>query len=241
VNARSGHGWWPYLTPIFSFLMLRSLVGYLPTAAAARCLPFVVAVPAAALAYFFARGEYPELRSRPPGGPAGLCLDFLVGVAGGALWMAPYVVLGLDALPGWMRPPSDHRFDPGLLGPGREALALSIRAFGFGVVTPFAEELWVRSFLARWIEVFDTNRDFRKLPIGRPSRRSFWAVVIFFTVSHLVWEWPVAVLWIVLTQLWFYRRRHLGSLVAVHAGSNLGIFAAVLAAAHSGHDLWYFL
>lgn len=241
MNARTGHGWWPYLTPIFSFLLMRSLVDHLSPGAAAHCFPFVVAVPAAALAFFFARGEYPELRSLPPGGFAGLALDFLVGLAGAALWMAPYVLLGLDTLPGWMRPAPEHRFDPALLGPGRETLALAIRAFGFGVVTPFAEELWVRSFLARWIEVFDTPRDFRRLPIGRPSRRSFWTVVVFFTVSHFVWEWPVAVAWIALTQLWFYRRRHLGALVTVHAGSNLGIFAAVLVAARHGHDLWYFL
>ena len=241
MTAPRGHGWWPYLSPIFSFLLLGSLLDRLPPAAAAWGFPLRVVVPATLLVAFFARGEYPELRSRPPGGLAGLGLDFLAGVAGGALWMAPYVLLGLDALPGWMRPAPGHAFDPQLLGPDRVGLALGLRAFGFGVVTPFAEELFVRSWLARWIEVFDSERDFRSLPIGRPSRRSFAAVVVFFTISHLVWEWPVAVPWIVGTQLWFYHRRHLGSLVAVHAGSNLGIFAAVLAAAHSGHDLWYFL
>jgi hypothetical protein len=55
------------------------------------------------------------------------------------------------------------------------------------------------------------------------------------------WEWPVAVLWVVGTQLWFYHRRHLGSLVVVHAASNLGIFVAVLLAARWGRELWYFL
>ena len=51
----------------------------------------------------------------------------------------------------------------------------------------------------------------------------------------------MAVLWVIGTQLWFYRRRHLGSLVAVHAASNLAIFVAVVLAARSGFDLWYFL
>jgi hypothetical protein len=55
------------------------------------------------------------------------------------------------------------------------------------------------------------------------------------------WEWPVAVLWIVGTQLWFYRRRHLGSVVLVHATSNFAIFVAVLLADGTGLDLWYFL
>jgi len=238
VTARRGHGWWPYLTPIFSFLLLGELLQRVP-AAAPVLLPARVALPAALLVFFFARGEYPELRSAPPGGLPALGLDFLVGIAGAALWMAPYVAIGRDHLPGWMRP--EGAFDPQWLGPERVALALGLRAVGFGIVTPFAEELFVRSWLARWIEVFDSDRDFRSLPIARPSRRSFVGVVLFFTVSHHPWEFPVAVAWIALTQLWFYHRRHLGALVAVHAGSNLGIFAAVLAAARLGGDLWYFL
>jgi len=241
VTARRGHGWWPYLSPIFAFLLLGALFERLPAGVAARGLPALVLVPAALLAWFFARSEYPELRSAPPGGLAGLGLDFLVGVAGGLLWMAPYALLGLDALPAWMRPEPGGAFDPTLLGPEHAALALGLRGFGFGVVTPFAEELFVRGWLSRWIEVYDSDRDFRSLPLGRPSARSFAAVVVFFTLSHLMWEWPVAIAWIVGTQLWFYHRRHLGALVAVHAGSNLAIFAAVLAAARHGWDLWYFL
>jgi len=241
VSARRGHGWWPYLTPIFSFLLLGTLLDRLPEPAAARGFPALVVVPASLLAFFFARGEYPELRSAPPGGLAGLGVDFLVGMLGAGLWMAPYVVLGLDALPGWMRPGSGDAFDPQRLGPANVWLALGLRAVGYGVVTPFAEELFVRGWLARWVEIFDSDRDFRSLPIGQPSLRSFTAVVVFFTISHQMWEWPVAVAWIVGTQLWFYHRRHLGSLVAVHAGSNLGIFASVLVAARHGHDLWYFL
>jgi hypothetical protein len=73
-------------------------------------------------------------------------------------------------------------------------------------------------------------------------------VSVSFTLSHVQWEYPVAVLWIVGTQLWFYRRKHLAALVAVHAGSNLSIFFAAWALAHglvdrSGapFDLWFFV
>ena len=73
-------------------------------------------------------------------------------------------------------------------------------------------------------------------------------VVIFFTFSHVPWEWPVAVLWIVGTQLWFYHRKSVAALVTVHAGSNLSIFFFVLTM--SGRlvdrtgvpiDLWFFI
>jgi hypothetical protein len=62
------------------------------------------------------------------------------------------------------------------------------------------------------------------------------------------WEWPVAVLWVVGSQLWFYHRKHLASLVIVHAGSNLSIFFFVLAMSGRLSDragvpieLWFFI
>jgi CAAX prenyl protease-like protein len=241
VAPRDGHGWWPYLVPLFAFLFLGEIRARLPEPIGAWFLPLRLAVTGGLLLHFFARGAYPELRTPPPGGPAGLALDVLVGVLGAAVWMAPYVCFDHAALPAFLRPGPDDAFDPRVLGERLAALALSLRLLNFGVVTPFAEELFVRGWLARWLEVFDQRRDFRDVPIGQPSRRSFVGVVAFFTVSHAVWEWPVAVLWVVGTQLWFYRRRHLGSLVVVHAASNLAIFAAVLLADRAGLDLWYFL
>ena len=116
------------------------------------------------------------------------------------------------------------------------------------LVTPFVEELFVRSWLLRYVDVFDNNMDFRDVPIARFGWPSFITVVVFFTISHVPWEWPVAVLWVVGSQLWFYHRKHLASLVIVHAGSNLSIFFFVLAM--SGQlsdragmpiDLWFFI
>jgi len=241
VPERRGHGWWPYLLPMFSFLVLGEISGRLPETNAAWFLPLRVLVPAALLVHFFRQGDYPELRTRPPGGGAGLAQDVLVGLVGAAVWMAPTVWFGRDAFPSFLRPAADGGFDPTLLGEGVVGLALALRLAGYAGVTPFAEELFVRSWLARWLEVFDSRRDFRSIPIAQPGLRSFAGVVLFFTASHVSWEWPVAVLWIVGTQLWFYRRRHLGSVVVVHATSNLAIFVAVVLADRAGLDLWYFL
>jgi CAAX prenyl protease-like protein len=226
---------------MFSFLVLGELSGRLPEAASGALLALRVLVPAALLVAFFRQGEYPELRTRPPGGGAGLAQDVLVGLLGAAVWMAPMVWLGRDAFPDFLRPAPDAGFDPTRFGEGLVGLALALRLTGYAVVTPFAEELFVRSWLARWIEVFDSSRDFRSIPIAVPSVRSFIGVVVFFTASHVLWEWPVAVPWIVGTQLWFYHRRHLGAVVVVHATSNLAIFVAVALADRAGLDLWYFL
>jgi hypothetical protein len=212
-----------------------------------------VAVPAGLLLGYLARGSYPELRSYPDRA-AGCAQDVAVGVLGAAVWMAPYVLLlrlapeGWAALPGWLRPGDADPFDAGILGPGLAWLALAIRGLGYAGVTPFVEELFVRGWLGRFAEVYDRPVDFRDVPIGRYHPRSFALVALFFTLSHVTWEWPVAALWIAGTQLWFYHRRHLMALVVVHAASNLSILLAVpllsgrlTAADGTPIDLWFFL
>ena len=67
-------------------------------------------------------------------------------------------------------------------------------------------------------------------------------------MSHVLWEWPVAFAWAVLTMLWFYYRKNLLSLVITHAGSNLGILAFVILQSGRWVDgegkaisLWFFV
>jgi hypothetical protein len=73
-------------------------------------------------------------------------------------------------------------------------------------------------------------------------------VVIYWLISHVSWEAPVAVAWASLTTLWLYHRRHLAAVVVVHAASNLTILLTVVVA--SGRlrdgtgralDLWFFV
>jgi CAAX prenyl protease-like protein len=241
VPSRQGHGWWPYLTPLFSFLALVEIGGRARPALAPLFATASVVVPFAVLLYHARRTGYPELRGLRWRGPD-LALDVAVGVLGAALWVAPY--LWIDSA----RPEGEEGFDPELFGPSLAWLALSLRAFGFAVVTPFVEEIFVRGWLARYADVFDRPDDFRDVPIARYSFRSLAVVVVFFTLSHVRWEWPVAFAWIVLTQLWFYRRGHLLPLVLVHAVSNLSIFLFVLladgrirGADGSPLSLWFFL
>jgi CAAX prenyl protease-like protein len=241
VPRHQGHGWWPYLAPIFSFLALVEIGGRAPPTFKPLFLTACVAVPLAVLLYHARRSGYPELRGLR-WSARDFALDVGVGVLGAALWVAPYLWIAAA------RPGADFGFDPQQFGASHEWLALSLRVIGYAGVTPFAEELFVRGWLARYADVFDGPNDFRDVPIARYSFRSFATVVVFFTLSHMPWEWPVAVVWIVLTQLWFYRRRHLLPLVLVHAVSNLSIFLFVLLADGKLHEangaalsLWFFL
>ena len=248
-----GHGWWPYLLPLFSFLLLGEFAGKFPEAWRPGFLPFKVLVPAGLFLFYWRQGHYPELRGDYLRQPGKLALDFAVGLAGAALWMAPFLcALRFDpplwqALPELLQPSPEAAFDPAQLGAQLAWLTLTLRCVGYGLVTPFVEELFVRSWLSRYIVVFDGRGDFRDIPIGHYTLRSLLIVTVFFTVSHVPWEWPVAVPWIVLTQLWYYHRKSLPALVTVHAGSNLGIFAFVLAmdgripGAAGPMDLFFFL
>ena len=96
-----------------------------------------------------------------------------------------------------LRPSPENAFDPGALHTSLVWPTLALRLIGFALVTPFMEELFVRSWLARYIESMSTPKmDFRDVPMARFTIRSFLAVVLWFTFSHARWEWPVAVAWI---------------------------------------------
>lgn len=214
---RRGHGWWPYWVPFFGFLALVSIGAGLPDALQPLWLLVKVALPGGLCLWFAARGAYPELRGFRAT-PGGVALDVCVGLAGAALWVAPYLLF--DRL----RPDAEG-FDPALFGAGREELALAVRGVGYAVVTPLVEELFMRSWLLRYLEVFDRGRDFREVPIAHFSWRSFLLVLAFFLASHAPWEWWVMSVWALGSMLWFYHRKHIVPLIVVHAVTNAAILA----------------
>jgi CAAX prenyl protease-like protein len=156
------------------------------------------------------------------------------------VWVAPYLV--------WpsLRPDTPG-FDPQAAGKGLSSVLLGLRFAGFVVVTPFIEELLVRSYLMRVVDVYPSQRDFREIPIGTFAWRSFLVTVAWFTFTHARWEWPVALVAGALYNLWLYRRKHIASLVLAHAVTNASLFllvvcgAAGAAAADALRDLWFFL
>jgi CAAX prenyl protease-like protein len=194
-------------------------------------LPVKVAVPAAFLVYFVLRGELLELRGYRPGWR--LFLDVLVGIAIAALWVGPFLLF--DGLP---RGAEADAFDPGQLGESLRQETLAMRLLGFAMVTPFMEELFVRSFLIRLVDTVDKGEDFRDLPIARFSWRSFTITCVWFTFTHVSWEWIVAAPTGILLNLWLYRRRHIGAPIVAHATANASIWLLVVL---GPGDLWVFL
>jgi CAAX prenyl protease-like protein len=232
-------GWTPYWAPYFAFLLIVVVSTRLSPPFAAVSLVLRIAVPLGLLVYYGLRGAYPELRDARWG--AWALADVAVGLAGAALWIAPFLMF--DSLR-----PHERGFDTGWLGPGGEWLTLTLRAIGYACVTPFVEELFVRSWLIRYIEVASSRRSFRSVPIARFTWPSFTVVMICFVITHQTWEWGVMIAWSLLTMAWFYYRKHLAPIVLVHAVTNAAIFAFVVAfervfrdASGAPISLWFFL
>ena len=83
-------------------------------------------------------------------------------------------------------------------------------------------------------EVWETDRDFRDVPLAHYTLRSLVITSVIFTAGHVFWEWWVCVPWVVLSSLWFYHRKSLSSVMLVHGVTN----GALLALAIWGGDLF---
>lgn len=240
MAGRTGSGWGPYWLPMAAFLLLVEVAGRAPDRAAGVFLVLRVLVPGALVLGYVIRRSYSELSGFRA--DARVLLDVGVGLLGAALWIAPF--LAFDPLR-----PETAGFDPAAyFGVSGASLALALRALGYAVVTPFVEELFVRSWLLRFADVFRSRRDFRDVPIARFTPVSFAVTVLYFVFSHQSWEWGVMLVWTLLTMAWFYHRRHIAPLILVHAVTNGAIFAFVLLCDGRFHDaqgapiaLWFLL
>jgi CAAX prenyl protease-like protein len=245
MNPRDqeGHGWWPYVLPYVSFLLMSEVAARLPDSAD----PFVLfAKPAVTLGiifWFWTRGAYPELRdSRQRVRFAGGVQDILVGLALTVVWVTPFIVFPA------MRPESGGEFNPAMAGDEFVTTLLLVRLFGYALVTPIFEELFIRSFVMRIADVWNTDGDFRDQPIARYTARSMFVTVVVFSLGHVPWEWWVCVPWIVLSNFWFYHRRSLAALMLVHGVTNatllaLAVFGGELIrnADGSAFSFWFFV
>jgi CAAX prenyl protease-like protein len=255
TTARAGHGWWPYLGPYLAFLAMVEIGARTPDSIDLLMLFLKPAVPLACIGIFWRQGAYPELRGRGLTA-SGAMQDVVVGILLAGLWMLPYLLFdGLRSgdpesgswLPAFLQVDPESAFDPDFLGAGLAPLVLGLRMFGYALVTPIFEEIFIRSFVMRYSEVWPSG-DFRNVPLAHYTVRSFISTVVVFTIGHVPWEWWVAVPWVALTNLWFYRRGNLWALVLVHAVTNATILLVAIYggglffdAAGREISLWFFV
>jgi CAAX prenyl protease-like protein len=220
---RSGHGWWPYVVPYVAFLLMSEVGRRMPDAADPWLLLIKPAVVLGLVLGFRMRGAYPEWRGQGARiGVLGGAQDILVGLLLTGVWVAPYLLVPA------LRPTPGDEFDPAMAGESLVTAILALRLFGYALVTPIFEELFIRSFVMRIADVWETLRDFRDQPIARYSLRSLVATSIVFTIPHASWEWWVCVPWVLLSSLWFYHRKSLSSVMLVHGVTNAALLALAI-------------
>lgn len=231
-----------YVGPYFVFGLVVWIESKLSQPWASCFLPLRGLAPLALLVYCYRRGAYAELRNWQ-WSFKGVALDVAVGLFVTALWAAPYVY-------GWLATPgSQQAFDPNAAGESFAPLLLAARLFGFAFVTPIFEELFIRSFLHRFVDVYNDRRaDFRDVPIGRFTWAGFVVTVAFFTFTHAGWEGPVAAATCVVYNALLYTRKTIFAPIVAHAVTNFSLFVLVVMTSGSvtgpdGRllDLWYFL
>jgi CAAX prenyl protease-like protein len=226
MNAPRSARLWPYAAPYVVLVGLAELGRWLPALEVPLRIGRVV-VPALLVALAWQAGAYPELR-REAGraGPA----DVGAGLAVAVLWVAPYLV--------WPDLPRGAPFAPALLGAEHHGAWLALRLTGFALVSPLVEELFVRSFLHRVVEAWPRWREFGERRIAQPHALAFTVTSLWFTLSHVPWEWWVAAPTALLLNLWLYARGNLCSVWLAHAVANAAIGGLVVL---GPFELWAFL
>jgi len=169
-----------------------------------------------ALVIWFARkGSYPELRTGFSWRLAPV--DVAVGVAVFVLWVGaegiPYPRIG------------ESSYDPGAAGEAWRIPNIAVRLLGAVLLVPVIEELFMRSFLVRYVDTMEDG-NWRAAPIGRFTVLSFAAVAILFGLAHH--RWLVAILTGVIFNLYTMWRRALWPVIVVHAVTNLALGIYVL-------------
>jgi len=213
--------WVPYVAPYVLFGVLTELgarvPGFLPAS-----YPLKTVLVAGAVIYFWRKGGYPELELRPS------LLGLVVGAAGFALWVLPEGPLA--ALPKL----GESSFDPRGAGEALVLPLLAVRIAGAVLVVPVFEELFLRSFLLRFLDAIREDRDdFREIPLGRYRFFSLLGVAVFMAITHH--RWLRGGLYSILVTLLLYREKRLGPVIWAHAVTNLLLAAWVV-----GTGAWHF-
>jgi CAAX prenyl protease-like protein len=153
-------------------------------------------------------------------------LSLLIGAAVFLIWIAPDL-----AFPGYRH---HLLFENRILGapaPGlsvasqTQPAVLALRAVRAVILVPIVEELFWRAWLMRWI----IAPDFEKVPLGKYTAMSFWAVALLFASEHGSY-WDVGLVTGVIYNAWMVKSKSLGDLILTHAVTNACLSAYVIAA-----------
>jgi uncharacterized protein len=152
--------------------------------------------------------------------------SILVGVAVCAVWIGPDILW-----PGyrghWLLSNPLTGTASGALGLAARTdwLLVSFRVAGSTLVVPFAEELFWRGYLMRWL----VRKDFESVALGLYTATSFWLTALLFASEHGAY-WDVGLVAGAIYGWWLVRTRNLSDCILAHAVTN-GLLAGYVVGA----------
>jgi uncharacterized protein len=211
----------PYVAPIFAYVGLTALEGYVPQlvgrpSSAWYPIAYGTKLLLVALLAWHYRATWIDFRPAPSLGK--IALGVLTGLFVCAAWV------GLDGLyPTFTFLGSRSAFDPLALSATARWAFIAVRLLGLVVLVPVIEELFWRSFLMRWV----IDNDFLKVPIGKVTPMATAVTSVLFALAHP--EWLPAALTGVLWAWLLWSTRSLAACVISHMAANLalGIYVIV--------------
>jgi uncharacterized protein len=148
----------------------------------------------------------------------GLSFATLAGGLALGLWIAPQWLAGAA--------PRIDGFEPHYFGDGApHAINLTARLIRMIIIVPLVEEIFWRGFLMRYL----IREDFKSVPVGAFTWKSFLIVSVAFCFEHTPPDWPAAFVTSILYNCVAIRTRSLLSCVVAHAVTNAGLACYILA------------
>ena len=155
----------------------------------------------------------------------GFGLASLLAVIGIVVWVLPASLYD-EGQPGWLEwlgiaARDKEGFNPNVFEFHTTAwwTTVALRFFRMVIIVPFVEELFWRGFLMRYVQAGE--RDFRTVPFGQHSRRTYWIVTLAVTAIHQPSDYLGAFVWGSLVYWLAVRTKSLGACVFMHAVGNL--------------------
>jgi len=165
--------------------------------------PLQTTLCAFALAIFWKSYDFGRQRS--------LLLAAGVGLVVFVLWVSPQLLFG--------QPPRVDGFDPTKLefNPALYWCSVTARFLRLAIVVPLLEEIFWRGFLQRYL----IDEHFTRVPFGKYTPFSFWAVAIAFMLEHSPADYPAALATGAIYGWLAVRTKTLLAPIVAHAVTNL--------------------
>lgn len=211
----------PYILPYIAFLGIRSIANLFPNG---LYLGYIIAYITAALLLWIFRNKYQEIRENKLTF-SHLFLALIVGVIGITIWIFPYHFINnfakTDGIFGLLGS-RQQTIGPHLLQKNWLFLFLSFRFVGYVFIVPIFEELFIRSFLWRFI----IDPDIKSVAVGDYTAFAFWGTALLFALSHN--EWIVAFFYALILNFFLIMKKDIKLCMIAHGFSNAILIAYVL-------------